>query len=146
MERSDERLNEDGFFKQQIDSLKLYQIVPSYQERQTIIEENNDEFKRILIVDDEPYNLMAMKIVLEQAEQQLLKRTHEDHVLMKVKGKITDIVDQATNGLDAFENFQAATSIGYTYGIILMDCSMPIMDGYESSVKIRKYCHKNNLE
>ena len=93
MEQSDERLKEDGFFKQQIDSLKLYQIVPSYQDRQTIIEENNDKYKRILIVDDEPYNLMAMKIVLEQAEQQLLKRTHEDHVLMKVKGKITDIVD-----------------------------------------------------
>ena len=61
--------------------------------------------KRILIVDDEPYNLIAMKIVLEQAEQQLLKKIIKEEVLNKAKGKITDIIDQASNGLDAFENF-----------------------------------------
>ena len=61
--------------------------------------------KRILIVDDEPYNLIAMKIVLEQAEQQLLKKIINEEVLNKTKGKITDFIDQASNGLDAFENF-----------------------------------------
>ena len=99
-----------------------------------------------MIVDDEPYNIIAMKIILEQAESKLLKKIYDNEVLSKAKGKITDIIDQAINGLDAFESFEASTKIGYTYGIIIMDCSMPIMDGYESTAKIRKYCQKNNLE
>ena len=32
------------------------------------------------------------------------------------------------------------------YGIIFMDCSMPIMDGYDSSVLIRKYYNQNNID
>ena len=96
--------------------------------------------KRILIVDDEPYNLIAMKIVLESAELKLLQKVFGNDVFSKTKGKITDIIDQAINGLDAFETFEASTKTGYSYGMIITDCSMPIMDGYESTAKIRKYC------
>ena len=61
--------------------------------------------KRILIVDDEPYNLIAMKIVLEQAEKKLLQKNFNNDVLNKTRAKISDIIDQASNGLDAFEKF-----------------------------------------
>ena len=36
--------------------------------------------KRILIVDDEPYNLLALKTILAQAEKLLLKKQHGEHI------------------------------------------------------------------
>ncbi len=27
---------------------------------------------------------------------------------------------------------------GYSYGVVFMDCSMPILDGYQCSIEIRK--------
>lgn len=33
-----------------------------------------------------------------------------------------------------------------SYGLIFMDCSMPIMDGYDSTVQIRKYYTKNHID
>ena len=44
--------------------------------------------KRILLVDDEPYNLIALKIVLEAADERKL---------------IGNIIDQVTNGLEAYK-------------------------------------------
>lgn len=58
-----------------------------------------------MIVDDEPYNLIALKIVLEQAEKQMLQKKYSEEALNRARDKITDIIDQASNGLDAFEIF-----------------------------------------
>lgn len=48
-------------------------------------------------------------------------------------GKITDLVDQASNGQDALVKVQNAAKKGCVYGLIFMDCNMPIMDGYDST-------------
>ena len=34
---------------------------------------------------------------------------------------------------------------GYSFGLIFMDCSMPILDGYEASDWIRNFVRKENL-
>ena len=86
--------------------------------------------KRILIVDDEPYNIMGLKIIIDACD----------------KGKLVSmIVDQATNGMEAYKAVKMATeSKTYEYGLIFMDCSMPILDGYEASDRIRQYL-RNHL-
>ena len=64
--------------------------------------------KRFLIVDDEPYNLMGLKIILAQAEKMLLKELHGDEIMEKFSGDITDLIDQATNGQKAVEAVKKA--------------------------------------
>lgn len=49
--------------------------------------------QRILIVDDEPYNLMGLKTILEIADP-----SHG----------IRDYIDEASNGLDAFKAVKKA--------------------------------------
>ena len=47
------------------------------------------------------------------------------------------IIDTANDGKEALEKIKLAFLAGKSqYSLILMDCSMPIMDGYESSAAI----------
>jgi len=67
--------------------------------------------KKILLVEDKEINILLMKEVLNQFE---------------VK------IDIAVNGEEA-----VALAKMHQFDCILMDCRMPIMDGYEATVKIR---------
>ena len=85
--------------------------------------------RKILLVDDEPYNLMGLKVIIDSID----KRNH-----------LSMIVDQATNGMEAYKAIKKAhEDKSYEYGLIFMDCSMPILDGYEATDKIREYLRKN---
>lgn len=48
----------------------------------------------------------------------------------------------ATNGLEAFETFCAGTE---RFFLIIMDLNMPVMDGFESTAKIRGFERKRKL-
>ncbi len=77
-----------------------------------------------MIVDDEPYNILGLKIVLKQSGYP----------------HINTIIDSAHNGQDALDLVISTYKEGkQSYGLIFMDCSMPIMDGYTASEKIRKF-------
>ena len=81
--------------------------------------------RRILLVDDEPYNLMGLKVIIGALD---------------TGNVLSMIIDQATNGLEAYKAVKKAhLDKSYEYGLIFMDCSMPILDGYEASDKIREY-------
>jgi CheY-like chemotaxis protein len=74
--------------------------------------------KKILLVDDQDLN-------------------------RKLTGKYLErygaIINHAVNGLDALEQAQKNN-----YDLILMDIEMPIMDGLESVIEIRKYQNYSN--
>jgi signal transduction histidine kinase/CheY-like chemotaxis protein len=66
----------------------------------------------ILLVDDDKMNQMIVKKQLQQLGYN---------------------VDVAANGVAALRAIKAKS-----YNLILMDCNMPVMDGYEATLKIRK--------
>lgn len=75
---------------------------------------------RVLLVDDNPVNQKAGVTLLS---------------------KIGYRADVAANGLEAIE------AIGRTaYDVILMDCEMPVMDGYEATLQIRLHEQEEHRE
>ena len=88
--------------------------------------------KKILIVDDEPFNILGL--------QQLLKQLGPKN--------INNIIDIAKNGLEALTLVKQAhieNDDSYCYGLIFMDLSMPVMDGYEATERIRDFLKRKNL-
>jgi len=86
--------------------------------------------KRILIVDDEPYNVMGMQLQLSR---------------LGIKG-LASIIDRAYDGIESLKKVKDSYTNGtHTYGLILTDISMPIMDGFESSEKIRNFYRANKV-
>lgn len=72
---------------------------------------------RVLVVDDCPFNIHALQSLLEQFEL---------------------ASDSACNGIEAMRRFEKRLREGNTfYELILMDYSMPICDGLQTTQRIR---------
>lgn len=89
----------------------------SQDEQEDEMPENLDMLagKRVLLVEDNEINREIMREILLE------------HSLL---------VEEAENGSEAVANLQAKDA-GY-YHFIVMDIEMPVMDGYESTMRIRK--------
>jgi CheY-like chemotaxis protein len=61
---------------------------------------------------------------------------------------VVNILDKANNGQEALDIVKEKLEMvnGYSYGIIFMDCSMPILDGYKASLEIKKFYRTQNIE
>ena len=88
-----------------------------------------------MIVDDQNFNIDASKIILKYS----IKLCH-----------CNEIIDSALDGQLALdkvkENVLANGNKKCSYGLILMDCNMPHMDGYESTHQIRSFLYSLNLD
>ena len=89
---------------------------------------------KILVVDDEPFNLKSMQVILCAA-------------FKAMKLRLTDpklVFDFASNGQEAVE--KVGTSIQgeeFCYNLIVLDCQMPIKDGYQACREIRESFRAN---
>jgi len=75
------------------------------------------EHKRVLVAEDNAINQMVIK-----------------HTLLKL-GASADIAGDGSEAIEKFKNSD--------YDLILMDVQMPLMDGYETTVYIRKQLQSN---
>jgi CheY-like chemotaxis protein len=82
-----------------------------------------------LIVDDQPYNIQALKVMIG--------------MIMKTEASL--ICSRAFNGKEALEIVEESIEQDCRFNLILMDCNMPIMDGYEATIAIRELMDKHEL-
>ena len=80
---------------------------------------------RVLVVDDDQINIIVVTKYLSQ-----MKEFDFDTVF---------------NGKEAFIKYKDHAEIGSPYDVILMDCNMPVMDGFEATTLILEYCTKKFL-
>ena len=83
--------------------------------------------ERILIVDDQVFNLDALAAILI-------------HKFMVPQ----ELIDTALNGEQALEKVvnDIDQNSAATYKLILMDCNMPFMDGFQCTMQIRSLLNK----
>ena len=80
--------------------------------------------KRILVIDDEPFNVISMQLSLGR---------------LGIKG-LSSIVDRAYNGLEGLKKVKDGVNNGsHIYGLVITDISMPVMNGYDASQEIREF-------
>ena len=82
---------------------------------------------RILVVDDDQMNILVYKAYLNSLELPLKE------------------AEFAFNGLQAVEKFKKEAKACQNFDIVIMDCNMPVMDGFEATQTIRNFEKLENI-
>lgn len=97
-------------------------------EQETEASKNKPSNFRVLIVDDIKINRVILKRRLQN--------------MMSTGLRITGI-DESVNGQDAVDKFAECDG---NFQLVLMDCHMPILDGFDATVKIHDLCNTLGIE
>jgi signal transduction histidine kinase/CheY-like chemotaxis protein len=77
---------------------------------------------KILIVDDDPYNILSLQKMLESLDYRCSTSYHGKEAVQRVNERKLKLCGRACRN----------------YQLILMDCNMPIMNGFDACKKIRE--------
>ncbi|KAI9035886.1 uncharacterized protein KD926_002640 [Aspergillus affinis] len=100
---------------------KISSTIPDPPESVVQPTESSREHTRVLLVDDNDINLKIMSTFMR---------------------KIGCHYDTASNGLIALEKYESSSQ---RFDFVLMDISMPVMDGLVATMKIREYERSNGI-
>jgi signal transduction histidine kinase len=106
------------------------------KERRKVVRKVNNKFD-LFEKDNEDYSLADAKILL--VEDNMINQ----EVAIGLLREMSIVPDICSNGLMAVNTIVENLN-DIEYDIILMDCQMPVMDGYEATRQIRLYEQQNN--
>lgn len=116
-----------------------------------------EKIKPAPVFEEYPVSITRLQLLISNASDTLITSDSEEgdfsslkdlHVLVADDNKVNTLVITGylkrlgiqpvlkTNGKDAFEAVRHSTR---KFDLVLMDCEMPVMDGYEASKRIRKW-------
>ena len=121
------RENEDIYLEKEIKTNSVKAFPEKFSKTFTVkkLDEYSDLKNKILVVDDDQINILVASSYLKEFKQ------FEFNVCY--------------NGKEALEKFKEQYRKGNLSKLILMDCNMPVMDGFEATKRIRKFINKYNL-
>ncbi|MCX7545923.1 ATP-binding protein [Marinicella gelatinilytica] len=144
-----------------IKQYKNIQVIKAEQDIEMIIREFERRFypDQVQSTETIPFNNQEDSVIAEEVAIEPKKLTRQkldqisktvllvedNEVNLKVAQKLIDYIgfpfDVAENGMEALNKAKNTR-----YRLILMDCQMPVMDGYHSTRRIRRYEEENNLD
>ena len=97
---------------------------------------NLSEVIDILIVDDIDFNISVLRRLLEKLHAQCeCDGIHREYT-----------IHSAGSGKQALEAIERQNALGGGYRLIIMDCLMPEMDGWQTTIQIRDLFFKKELK
>lgn len=131
-------LKEKGFIGYLTKPLKkdnlLQSVSLAIKTKGTVIPDNKDVLITKHVIQETNFNVKPKILIVEDYEgnQKII------NIILNKAGMNCDI---AENGLEAIEAYKSKN-----YDLILMDCQMPVMDGFKATEEIRKIEETNNIK
>jgi len=129
----------------------LFRPLPDVEDVQ--LNENIDTIleneHRILIVDDDPFNVLALESLLKPFRIPVDVAFNGLEALQKIeKGHRRILPDIQANPLDLGKGIMMLDNESGEprYGLVFMDCNMPIMGGLEATNKIKEMIEKGEID
>lgn len=114
--------------------IKTTRIVNALFQIFSIDHYEDEPIDKMVSATDKPQTNIGVRVLLCEDNEVNMK------VALMILKRLNLTIDTAENGQEAINKF-----LHVKYDVILMDCMMPIIDGYQATAEIRKFEHENKL-